>query len=292
MNHKSNTVAEKEGVTLVLGGTGKTGRRIAERLRNRGVATRIASRSATPSFDWSDSKSWDGALKGVTAAYISYAPDLAVPGAADAIHSFTERAAEHGVERLVLLSGRGEEEAQLCERIVQEAGIAWTIVRASWFNQNFSEGEFLGMVLDGTITLPAGNTPEPFVDVNDIADVAVAALTEKGHAGRIYEVTGPRLLTFTDIADEISRASGRNVDYVRIPAEDFATAIADAGVPDDTAWLLNYLFSTVLDGRNAYVGNGVQEALGRPPTDFAEFARNTASLGIWDNATSSEREAA
>jgi uncharacterized protein YbjT (DUF2867 family) len=201
--------APPAGITLVLGGTGKIGRRVAERLKARGVRTRIASRSGTPSFDWNDRISWEIALDGVTAAYISYAPDLAVPGATDAIRAFSAKAREQGVQRLVLLSGRGEEEAQLCGRIVQDAGVEWTVVRASWFNQNFSEGEFLGMVLDGAITLPAAEFPEPFVDADDIADVAVAALTEDGHNGEIYEVTGPRMLTFTEVAKEISRAADR-----------------------------------------------------------------------------------
>jgi uncharacterized protein YbjT (DUF2867 family) len=186
-----------------------------------------------------------------------------------------------GVKRLVLLSGRGEEEAQACERIIQEADAEWTIVRASWFMQNFSEGEFLTMVLGGTITLPAADVPEPFVDVNDIADVAVAALTEEGHAYEIYEVTGPRMLTFTQLAQEISEAAGREVRFVRIPKEEFAQAIAESGAPADISWLLSYLFETVLDGRNAYVGDGIQRALGREPTDFADYARRVAARGTW-----------
>lgn len=221
------------------------------------------------------------ALDGVTAAYISYAPDLAIPGATEAIQAFVNKAVSRGVKRLVLLSGRGEEEALRCERIVAGAGVEWTVVRASWFNQNFSEGEFLGMVLEGAITLPAADIPEPFVDVDDIADVAVAALTEDGHNGEIYEVTGPRMLTFTEVAQEISRASGREVQFIPIPDEAFAGAIAESGAPDEIAWLLNYLFDTVLDGRNAYVCDGVQRALGREPTDFTEYARRIAASGLW-----------
>ena len=211
----SNTHSKE--LTLVLGGTGKTGRRVVDRLVNLGVPTRVASRSANLSFDWEDPGTWDGVLDGVTAAYISYAPDLAIPGATDAIRAFVERAVEHGVQHLVLLSGRGEEEAHLCERIVQSFGAEWTVVRASWFNQNFSEGEFLGMVLAGEITLPAGTVGEPFVDADDIADVAVAALTEDGHAGQVYEVTGPRLLTFAEAVEEIARASGREIQFIQIP---------------------------------------------------------------------------
>jgi len=270
--------------TLVLGGTGKTGRRVAEKLQARGVKTRIASRSADLPFDWDDRSTWDAALEGVTAVYVSYAPDLAIPGAKDAIRAFVEKAVAHGVQRLVLLSGRGEEEAQDCERIIQEAGVEWTVVRASWFNQNFSEGEFLGMVLDGAITLPAADIAEPFIDVNDIADVAVAALTEEGHAYEIYEVTGPRLMTFAELAQEISSAAGRDVQFIQIPGEAFAAAIAESGAPDDIAWLLNYLFETVLDGRNAYVCDGVQRALGRAPTDFADYARRVAARGVWNTA--------
>ena len=276
-----NSTTQSEGLTLVLGGRGKTGRRVVERLASRGVPTRVASRGGDPPFDWGDESTWGAALDGVTAAYISYAPDLAIPGATDAIHAFVERAVEQGVRRLVLLSGRGEEEAQQCELLIQRPEVEWTVVRASWFSQNFSEGEFLGMVLEGEITLPAGDVPEPFIDVDDIADVAVAALTEDGHAGQIYEVTGPRLLTFAEAVDEIAQATGRAIRYVQIPAEAFAAGVAESGLPDDILWLLDYLFATVLDGRNAYLADGVRQALGREPRDFAEFARQAAAAGVW-----------
>ncbi len=282
MNIETNNAKTSEGMTLVLGGTGKTGRRVAKRLQARGIPVRIASRSATPAFDWNDRTTWQTTLDGVTAVYITYAPDLAIPGATEAIRALVEKAVEMGVARLVLLSGRGEEEAQLCERIVQDAGVEWTVVRASWFNQNFSEGEFLGMVLDGAITLPVVDIPEPFVDVNDIADVAVAALTEHDHNGEIYEVTGPRMLTFTEVAREISHATGREVQFVPIPKEAFAAAISDSGAPQEIAWLLNYLFDKVLDGRNAHLCDGVQRALGREPIDFAEYARRAAASGVWE----------
>lgn len=281
MKDSSSKTKISEPYTLVLGGTGKTGRRVAERLQNRGISTRIASRSSAPGFDWDDPESWDAVLDGVSAAYISYAPDLAIPGATDAVRAFVDKAVGRGVKRLVLLSGRGEEEAQRCERIVADAGVQWTVVRASWFNQNFSEGEFLKMVQNGAITLPAADVAEPFVDINDIADVAVAALTEDGHDGEIYEVTGPRMLTFAEVAREISLAAGRDVQFMRIPQEAFADAIAESGAPEEIAWLLNYLFATVLDGRNAYVCDGVRRALGREPTDFAEYAQRIAASGVW-----------
>lgn len=282
MTNSTNSNHNSKGITLVLGGTGKTGRRVAQRLQARGIETRIASRSSSPSFDWNDPANWEAVLDGVTAAYISYAPDLAIPGATDAIRRFVDLAESRGVRRLVLLSGRGEQEAQACEQIIQATDTEWTIVRASWFMQNFSEGEFLRMVQGGAITLPASDIPEAFIDVNDIADVAVAALTEEGHACEVYEVTGPRLLTFTELAQEISEASGRDVQFVQVPKDDFNQAITDSGAPEDIAWLLNYLFETVLDGRNASLGDGVQRALGRQPAEFCDFARRIAARGSWN----------
>lgn len=281
MSKTTNTPDNSSGLTLVLGGSGKTGRRVAQRLQSRGVPTRIGSRSGSPAFDWAKPEGWDAVLDGVHAVYVSYAPDLAVPGATGSIQHFVDKAVAKGVTRLVLLSGRGEEEAQACERIVQAADIEWTIVRSSWFMQNFSEGEFLQMVLDGTIALPAADVAEPFIDVNDIADVAVAALTEDGHAFETYEVTGPRLLTFSSLAEEIAEAAGRNVQFVQIPSDSFIEGIAEAGVTGEVAWLLNYLFETVLDGRNAYVGDGVKRALGRDAADFSVFARRIAARGVW-----------
>lgn len=266
---------------LVVGGTGKTGRRVAERLAARGVPVRIGSRSANPAFDWEDPSGWPAALDGVGAAYITYYPDLAAPGAPEAVRALVDQALARGVRRLVLLSGRGEEEAQQAEQVLQASGADWTIVRASWFSQNFSEGVVRDSVLAGEIALPAGDVGEPFVDADDIADVVVAALTEDGHVGQLYEVTGPRLLTFAEATAEIARASGRQVRYTRVPAQDFAAALAEQGTPADFTGLLLYLFTTVLDGRNAQLADGVQRALGRPPRDFADYARDAAASGAW-----------
>ena len=280
MTNSPNT-SPATGLTLVLGATGKTGRRVVAGLEARNVPVRVGSRSAQPPFDWDREAGWDACLDGVEAVYITYAPDLAVPGATDAIQAFVDRAASHGVERLVLLSGRGEEEAQACERIVQNGEPDWTIVRASWFHQNFSEGAFVDMVLAGQLTLPAGDTLEPFVDADDIADVAVAALTEVGHAGEVYEVTGPRLLTFEDVARELSQAVRREIRLVSVPHDAFVAGVRDSGAPKQVVWLMDYLFATVLDGRNAYLTDGVERALGRSPKDFSTFAREVAATGLW-----------
>ena len=274
--------AQQTRATLVLGGTGKTGRRVVERLAARGLPTRVGTRSGEPPFDWEDGATWAPALRDVESVYISYYPDLAVPGAVVAVRSFAELAVESGVQRLVLLSGRGEEEAQRAERAVQEAGAEWTIVRCSWFSQNFSENYLLEPILSGEVALPAGDVPEPFVDADDIADVAIAALTEAGHAGELYELTGPRLLTFEEAVGEIARAAGREVRYVPVSLEEYSSVLAEHDVPVEFVGLLTYLFSEVLDGRNAHLTDGVQRALGREPRDFADYARYAAATEVWD----------
>jgi uncharacterized protein YbjT (DUF2867 family) len=267
---------------LVLGGTGKTGRRVAARLTARRLPIRIGSRSGEPPFDWHDWSTWEPVLQGVRSAYVVYYPDLAFPGAATAIRAFAEQAVAAGVGRLVLLSGRGEEEAEVSEQGVRDSGLEWTILRASWFSQDFSEAFLLEPTRSGVIAVPAGDVAEPFVDCEDIADVAVAALTEDGHTGQTYELTGPRLLTFADAADEITKATGREVRYVPVTPERYASELAKY-VPAERVAALTDLFVNVLDGRNAHLTDGVQRALGRPPRDFTEFAREAAGAGLWRN---------
>ncbi len=273
-------------LTLVLAATGKTGRRVADHLEARGHAVRRGSRNATIPFDWHDPATWNAALQGVSAVYLVYTPDLAVPSAPAAITEFTQRARQAGVRKIVLLSGRGEPEAQRCEQIVASSGIPFTVVRAAWFNQNFDEGHFLPMVLAGTIALPADAVAEPFIDADDIADVAVAALTESGHDGAIYEVTGPRLMTFRELAEALADAIDRPISFVPITHDQFAEGLSQQQLPEEMSWLLSYLMTEVLDGRNAHVADGVQRALGRAPRDFRDYARQTAASGVWNAAVS------
>jgi uncharacterized protein YbjT (DUF2867 family) len=268
---------------LVLGSTGKTGRRIVERLEACDVPVRHGSRAATRPFDWNDRSTWAPAIKGVSAAYICFYPDLSVAGATDAIQSFTDLAMSSGVRRLVLLSGRGEPEAQRCEDIVRRSGADWTLLRASWFAQNFSEAHFLEPILDGELALPVADIGEPFLDADDIADVAVAALTQNGHAGQLYELTGPRLVTFAEAVAQIARASGRSIRFTRVSVTEYTGALTEAGLPAEVVELIRYLFTDVLDGRNASVKDGVIRALGRPPRDFSDYVRETATTGIWNN---------
>src|ERR671921_85204 len=283
---ETENTQEKE-MTLVLGGTGKTGRRVAARLQARGLPVRIGSRSGEPPFDWQKPDTWASALEGVSAAYVSYYPDVAIPGAPEAVRAFAELAARNGVRRLLLLSGRGEEEAQRAEQalmeVAEEAGIGWTIVRCAWFMQNFDEYFFLEPILSGEVALPSWDVPEPFVDAEDIADVAVAALTEDGHAGEIYELTSPRLLTFEEAVGEIAKATGREIRFVPVSLEEYESMLAEADVPSEVVSALTFLFGEVLDGRNAYLTDGVRRALGREPKDFSDYAREAASTGVWDD---------
>ena len=274
--------AHKEKPTLVLGGTGKTGRRVVERLEARGLPVRVGSRSGEPPFDWEDRATWAPALDGVASVYLTYYPDLAVPGAVEAAASFAELAVRSGVPRLALLSGRGEPEAERAEHAVRDTGAELTILRSTWFMQNFSEDYMLEHVLSGEIRLPRGDVPTPFLDADDIADVAVAALTDDRHIGELYELTGPRSLTLADVAAEIAKAAGREVRYVPVTLEEHAAEAAEHGVPPEFVELLTYVFDEVVDGRNANTTDGVQRALGREPRDFGDYARRTAATGVWN----------
>jgi uncharacterized protein YbjT (DUF2867 family) len=271
-----------QDTTLVLGGTGKTGSRVAQRLQASGHPVRVGSRAGDPPFDWGNPATWAPALCDVAAVYMTYYPDLAIPGAVETVRAFTEQALQSGVRRLVLLSGRGEEEARRAERILQASGADWTILRCSWFAQNFSENYLVDAVRSGEVVLPAGDVGEPFIDADDIADVAVAALTKHGHTGRLYELTGPRLLTFAEAVGEIARATGRKLRYRQVSPEEYVAALAGQGLPDEFVWLLKYLFTRVLDGRNAHLTDGVQRALGRGPRDFSDYARAAAASGVWE----------
>jgi uncharacterized protein YbjT (DUF2867 family) len=273
-----------ERVTLILGGTGKTGRRVAERLRASGRVVRVGSRSGEPPFDWEDRSTWEPALDGATASYVSFFPDVAVAGAPDAIAAFAGLAVANGTRRLVLLSGRGEEEAQRAEQALQASGADWTIVRCSWFMQNFSEAFLRDPILAGEVALPVGEIGEPFVDADDIADVAAVALSEAGHEGEVYELTGPRLLSFSEAVEVIATAIDRPVSFVPVSVEEYAETMRGYGVSEDEVSLISYLFSEVLDGRNAHLSDGVQRALGRPPRDFQQFARTAAAGGAWSQA--------
>ncbi len=265
---------------LVIGSTGKTGKRVVDRLEKRDLQVRRGSRSADIPFDWDDPGSWAAAVAGVDKVYLTYYPDLAIPGSVDAVRTLTELAVTAGVRRLVLLSGRNEAEAEKAERVVMASGLEWTIVRCAFFAPNFNEGAWLDEVLAGTVSLPVDQVQEPFVDVDDIADVVVAALAEDRHVGQLYELTGPRLLSFRDAVSEIGAAAGRHIAFVSMPTGDYTAMLTEYGVPQDFIWLLTHLFTEVL-GTKAQLADGVQRALGRAPKDFTDYAREAAATGVW-----------
>ena len=267
---------------LVIGGTGKTGRKVAQKLQEQNHNVRIGSRSASPSFDWQNSETWSAALEGMDKVYITFQPDLAVPGALDAIETLTKLAKKSGVKKLVLLSGKGEREAELCEQVVIHSGIDYTIVRASWFSQNFSESFFLDAIQAGHVALPQADAKAPYVDTDDIAEVAVATLTDDQHNGHIYQLTGSRVLTFSEVIGEISRATDRKITFTPISLDAYTEMMKELQIPEDYIWLINYLFTEVLgDEKNSVISNDIEKVLGRKPKDFSEYVRETAKSGVW-----------
>ncbi|MEV0253587.1 NAD(P)H-binding protein [Streptomyces sp. NPDC050732] len=282
MTNTGNTTDMAGMTVLVTGASGRVGRRVVETAGAAGLTVRAASRSGAVRFDWADRSTWADALRGADAAHLAYLPDVGAPGAAEAVGAFARQAVALGVRRLTLLSARGEEQAHATERAVRESGAEWTVVRASWFAQNLSEGPLLDGMRGGELVFPAGEVLEPFIDTRDIADVVVAALTGGDRfAGRTLGLTGPRLLSFRQAVAEVAAAAGREITYVPVSAREYGAALAGFGVPAGEVEFLVELFETNLDGRNAKLSEGVREVLGREPRDFADFAHECAGAGTW-----------
>ncbi|MEW2354583.1 NAD(P)H-binding protein [Spirillospora sp. NPDC029432] len=272
---------------LVTGATGKSGRRVVGQLRAKGLPVRTAARNGECTFDWTDRGTWDAALEGVRAVYIVQLDGTKL------VRPFVERAVGHGVGRIVLASGRGIDVPGYAkdggvleglvdsEAAVRESGVEWTISRPGWFAQNFSEGFFADAVRAGELRLPAGDGAAAFVDAEDIAAVVVAALTEDGHAGRIYELSGPRAVTLTEAVAAISGAAGREVLYVPLSVREYVAELVRQGWPPADAEAFADIIEPLREGKDAYVSDGVRRALGRPPRTFAEFAESTAAAGGW-----------
>ncbi|MFF1763281.1 NAD(P)H-binding protein [Streptomyces sp. NPDC058249] len=265
---------------LVTGATGRTGRRVAEAARAAGLTVRAGSRAQ--GFDWEDASTWAGALRGADAAYLVYPTDVGSPAATQAVGALAREAVGLGVRRLVLLSSRGEERARPTEEALKSSGARWTLVRAAWFAQNFSEGPLVEGLRHGELVFPAGEVREPFIDVRDIADVVVAALTTGDrYVGQELAISGPRLMTFREAVAEISAATGGELTYVPVTARQYGDNLAGFGVPPDEVDFLVELFESLLDGRNSYLSDGVRQILGREPRDFTDFAREAAAAGVW-----------
>jgi uncharacterized protein YbjT (DUF2867 family) len=272
---------------LVTGATGKTGRRVVQQLKDRGVPVRAASRSGEVRFDWGDRTTWEPVLRGVDGMYL-VAPELGSAQAADDIAAFARQAAAAGVGRAVLVSfpdtgTPGVEHAVAAERSLGEAGLEATVLRPRWFFQNFSEDFLRDAVLSGQVRLPAGDGTEAFVDAEDIAAVAVTVLTgAAGHAEQTYELSGPRAISFADAVADIARASGRDIHYTPLSPEEYAAEQRAHGVPEDWVRLTVDLYAQIRTGALASVTGDVEKVLGRPPRTFAEYARTAAAQGAWN----------
>ncbi|WP_410609720.1 NAD(P)H-binding protein [Amycolatopsis sp. lyj-109] len=271
---------------LIVGGTGKTGRRITRRLRAAGQAVRTASRTGGDiAFDLADPATWAPALEGVTAAYV-VEPHLRASG--DRIPRFVAGAVAAGVRRLVLLSAGGVGQAddrhplKAAEQAVRACGLDWTILRPDWFSQNFSEGPWLPGVLAGSLSLPAGEGRTPFIDAEDIAEVAAAALTEDHHGGRTYQLTGPRAISFGEAADLIGKATGRTIRYTDVAPEAHTERQVADGIPPDIARLLTGILVAIRDGSAPEPTDGVERALGRAARAFEDYVTETAATGLWN----------
>ncbi|MFE9722276.1 NAD(P)H-binding protein [Streptomyces sp. NPDC005794] len=274
---------------LVIGGSGKTGRRTVARLRELGVKTRAASRSGDTLFDWEDRTTWQAALDEVDAVYI-----VPLDTSPSPMPAFVEQAVASGVRRLVMLSARGVDVPGYFgssyegggphvegEAAVRSSGVAWTILRPGWFAQNFSEGVFLDGVRAGELALPTGGGAAAFVDADDIAAVAAAALTEDGHDGEVYELSGPRALGIADVLDEIAKVTGVRATYVPVEEAAFRAGLVAQGMPEEEAALWTDAMKPIRTSQEAPVTDGVRRALGRPPRDFADFVRDASAAGAW-----------
>lgn len=264
---------------LILGGPGRTGSRIIDRLTSSNQPIRSASRGS--GFDWDDPSTWAGTLDGARTAYVCFSPDLAFPGVPDRMEHLGTLAAGQGLERLVLLSGRGEEGARASEAALRAGGLPTTVLRCSWFQQNFSEHFLTGPVRRGRLRLPARDVPEAFVDLDDVADAAVVALTSSTPMDDTFELSGPHLLTFADVAQTLGTARGSEVLFESVDVDQFVADIAADGIPHEVVESLAHLFTEILDGRNASTTDGVQRLLNRPPSPFGAYALRTAATGVW-----------
>jgi len=280
MTEHQGTETPSRGRFVVLGAGGKTGGRVAHRLRARGYAVSEASRSTTPRFDWGDSSTWGPTLEGATGLYATYFPDLAAPGATEAVAGLAEVAREAGVDRAVLLSGRGEPAARAGEDAFLAGLPGADVVRCAWFDQNFTEGIFIPAVASGVISLPApSGAAEPFVDAEDIADCAVELLTRPSPAGGVHELTGPSAVTLAEVAEILGAARSAPIRYEETDLAGFARVLEEEGLPPDDAEALAYVFAETFDGRNTPTTTTVHDLLGRSPRTLTAFAADAQRAG-------------
>lgn len=278
MTQQTAQTTQTRHTTLVLGATGRAGRRVVSHLRGRDTPVRAASRSGEFRFDWADRATWTPALRDVGALF------LVVPGDVP-VAEFLGAAVAAGTRRVVLLSGRGAQHiefARAVETTVQEAGVEWSIIRPNNFTQNFSEGLLQSMVRAGEVALPIGEVPEPFIDAEDIGEVAATLLTADGHHGQTYELTGPAALTWKEATATIGAALGREIRFADVTPEEYRARAKAVGMPEHDREMLHSVFDISHTGLMADVDHGVRQVLGREATDFATFAKRAAAAGAWN----------
>lgn len=269
---------------LVCNANGKVGREVARALLAAGEKIRIGARNGAGAkagfpgaeivaFDYTQPATLAAAMQGVDAVF-SAAPYELEPGATKALIAAAKAS---GVKRFVKLSALGAEADPnsphtLAERALAESGLEWTVLRPTFFMQNYATMS-AGSIRAGAIYEPAADGATSFVDTRDIAAVAVIALTRPGHNGKAYALTGPAALTRTEVAAAISQAIGKPVTYV--PVDDAALRGAMAGAAPSLIELMSTLFGYIRQGYTAAVSGDFEKVTGRKPRDFASFARDS-----------------
>ncbi|MHB8691546.1 MAG: NmrA family NAD(P)-binding protein [Solirubrobacteraceae bacterium] len=267
---------------LVLGGTGKTGTRVARRMTELGHSVRTAARQGADAlFDWDDPATHRTAVEGVDRIYLM-APVMRTRFAPQ-VSAFLDLAESAGVQHITYLSAYGIElappevalravELDLMERVL----MTHSIVRPAWFMQNFSE-TFLKPI-DGAIAVPTGDGAEAFVDAEDIAAVAAATLADpSAHAGAQYAPTGPERLTVSEAADAIGSVIRQRVRHIDVDQRAWLDGAIASGVPTEYGEMLLLLTQTIASGAGSRPNDDVKAVTGSPPTGFTEFARRTAA---------------
>lgn len=276
---------------VILGGTGKVGRRLTRSISDLGLEARPVGRGTVPAFDWREESTWGAALAGTVGAFV------VGPGSAtdwsETLSRFLAVAETTGLQHVVLLSARGVQfhptgAVATAERAVRNGPLAWTILRPTHFAQNFTEAMFVPQ--DGRIVAPVGAGAEPFIDIDDIAAVAAIVLTRRGYDGRVLELSGPRSLTFAEAAGVLSRVSGSPVQFVDESDAEHEERLRRVGIPDGYVEWRMAMLRGIRAGSDGALSDGVQEVLGRPATSFRAWADREAAQA--DSGTSVLLEAA
>jgi uncharacterized protein YbjT (DUF2867 family) len=274
---------------LILGGTGKTGRRIAARLRAADIPVRTAARTgANVHFDWDEPSTHDAALDGVGATYL--VPPALRTDHAEQVAGFVDRAEAAGVRHVTFLSARGVELAppEVSLRAIEldvasRTRLTHTILRPGWFMQNFSEDFLRPAIRDhGVIPAPTGDGAVAFVHADDIAEVAAATLRDgQSHAGAGYTLTGPEALTFAEVAARISAVAGRRIAHLDVPAAEWISQTVAAGVPEAYAQMLGNIMGGVREGSEAATTDAVLRVTGHAPRTFESYLSDDETVARW-----------